>query len=186
MCNKLKMCSLCANPLIHDIVTHHCERCSSAFPGPWLRRRSCCTVGKGRYWGSDGDQCRFPRRPSLAPSVAHCNSTSDGPVGSSRSETRFHKPCRGRCPLGGQGEGQRGHNIRIYTVLSYLCIKIKSSHTCIYTLLFVYSSDSKPVLKGFSTKSSAAAYRCVATTGLVPFLKGKQEHWTICLQKPPC
>lgn len=45
---------------------------------------------------------------------------------------------------------------------------------------------SKPVLKGFSTKSSAAAYRCVATTGLVPFLKGKQEHWTICLQKPPC
>lgn len=40
--------------------------------------------------------------------------------------------------------------------------------------------------KGFPFKPSAAAHRCAANTGLEPFLKGKQEHWTICLQKPSC
>lgn len=138
-----KKSSSCVNSLIDDIVTHRCVRCSSAFPRPWLQRSSCCTVGMGKYWGSGGDRCRFPPQPSLAPSVARCSNTSDGPVGSSRSETRFHMPCRGRCPLEGQGRGQRGHDIRIYKVLSYLCtsIKIKSLHTCIHT--HFYSSDSQ-------------------------------------------
>lgn len=88
---------------------------------------------------------------------------------------------------GGRGRGgQRRHHIRIYEALSYLCpsTEIKSLHICTCTLS--QSRISKRALKGFSAKSSAAAYRCVATTGLVPFLKGKQEHWTICLQKPPC
>lgn len=124
---------------IYDIVTHRCVRCSSAFPGPLLQRSSCCTVGKGRYWGSGGVQCRSPPLLSLAPSAARCNSTSDGPAGSSRSETRFRMPCRGRCPLEGDRKEQRGHDIRIQTVISYLCIsiKIKSLHACIHT----YSSS---------------------------------------------
>ena len=122
---------LCTNSLICYIVTHRCVRCSSAFPGPLLQRSSCCTAGRGRCWGSGGVRCHSPPLPSLAPSVAHCSSTSDGLAGSSRSETRFHMPCRGRCPLKRDRKEQRGLDIRIQTVISYLCIqiKIKSLHT---------------------------------------------------------
>lgn len=190
---KKKKFSSSGSSAIQDTVTYRCVKYSGAFPRPWLRRSSCCTVETGRCLGSGGYRYHSPPRPSLVLSVAHCSSTSDGPVGSSRSETRSHKPCRERCPLEGRGRGQRGHDIRIYEVLSYLCpsIKIKSLHICIHAHTHIYThfhspESQKHALKGFSTKSSAAAYRCVATTGLVPFLKGKQEHWTICLQKPPC
>lgn len=163
------------------VATHRCGMRSSASPKLWLQRSSCCTAGMGRYWGSGGRRRHFPPRRSLAPSVARCSSTSDGRAGSSHSGTRFRKLCRERCPLEGQGRGQRGHDISAFIFMHEDKDK-KSPCTCAHFQLRL----SKPALKGFSTKSSAAAYRRAATTGLVPFLKGKQEHWTICLQKPPC
>lgn len=96
------------------VITHRCVMCSSAFPKLWLQRSSCCTVGLGRYWGSGGGRRHFPPRQSLAPSVARCSSTSDGRAGSSHSGTRFRKLCRERCPLEGQGRGQRGHDISAF------------------------------------------------------------------------
>lgn len=163
------------------VVTHHCVMCSSASPKLWPQRSSCCTVGMGRHWGSGGGWRHFPPQQSLAPSVARCSSTSDGRAGSSHSETRFRMLCRGRCPLEGQARGQRGHDISAFIFMHEDKDKKRPVH--MHTLPV---QTLKASVKRLFHQILSAAYRCAATTGLLPFLKGKRERWTICLQKPPC
>lgn len=152
------------------VVTHHCVMCSSASPKLWLQRSSCCTVGMGRYWGSGGGWRHFPPQQSLAPSVAHCSSTSDGRAGSSHSETRFRMLCRERCPLEGQARGQRGHDISAFIFMHEDKDK-KSPCTCTH----FQSRLSKPALKGFSTKSSALRIAALLPLGCCPFSRANEN-----------
>lgn len=85
------------------------------------------------------------------------------------------------------GKGTKGTRYQGMSSTSIFMPKDKELWHRHALLRHFHSSDSQSrVKKAFPTKSWAAAYRRVGTTRLVPFLKGKQEHWTICLQKPPC